>query len=254
MLLGLDAAGPEWWLGWAYLFIYIPKMPEEKPLEWIGSSHKDLMALPMDGRRFFGYALSLAQAGDQHDVAKVLKGFGGAGVLEAVEDDAGGTYRAVYTVRFAEAVFVLHCFQKKSKRGIATPSRTWTSFTPASRWPRRVPRSCEMKKRVVEGVKVRRGSGNVYADLGLPDADRLKIKTGLVIEIRKAMRSQGLTQQEAAKRMGITQPKVSDMMRGDLSNLSERKLMDCLTRLGYDIEISVRPAAAEVGHLVLAVA
>ncbi|YBS61696.1 type II toxin-antitoxin system RelE/ParE family toxin [Pseudomonas aeruginosa] len=72
-------------------------------------------------RRRFGYALSLAQIGDQDDAAKVLKGFGGAGVLEVVEDDAGGTYRAVYTVKFAEAVFVLHCFQKKSKSGIATP-------------------------------------------------------------------------------------------------------------------------------------
>ena len=81
------------------------------------------MALPTDVRRLFGYALSLAQAGDQHDVAKVLKGFGSAGVLEVVEDDAGGTYRAVYTVKFEEAVFVLHCFQKKSKRGIATPKQ-----------------------------------------------------------------------------------------------------------------------------------
>ena len=94
---------------------------KEKPLEWIGSSHRDLMRLPTDVRRFFGYALSLAQAGDQHDSAKVLHGFGSAGVLEVVEDDAGGTYRAVYTVKFKEAVFVLHCFQKKSKRGIATP-------------------------------------------------------------------------------------------------------------------------------------
>ena len=94
---------------------------KEKPLEWIASSHKDLMALPSDVRRRFGYALSLAQIGDQDDAAKVLKGFGGAGVLEVVEDDAGGTYREVYTVKFAEAVFVLHCFQKKSKSGIATP-------------------------------------------------------------------------------------------------------------------------------------
>ena len=93
----------------------------EKRLEWISSSHKDLMALPADVRRFFGYALSLAQAGDQHDAAKVLKGFGGAGVLEVVEDAVGGTYRAVYTVKFDEAVYVLHCFQKKSKSGIATP-------------------------------------------------------------------------------------------------------------------------------------
>ena len=92
-----------------------------KPLQWIGSSRKDLMDLPADVRWPFGFALSLAQAGDRHDAAKVLKGFGGAGVLEVVEDDIGGTCRAVYTVKFAEAVFVLHCFQKKSKRGIATP-------------------------------------------------------------------------------------------------------------------------------------
>lgn len=79
------------------------------------------MALPTEVRRFFGFALSLAQAGDRHDSAKVLKGFGGAGVLEVVEADLGGTYRAVYTIKFDEAIFVLHCFQKKSKRGIATP-------------------------------------------------------------------------------------------------------------------------------------
>ena len=111
-----------------------------------------------------------------------------------------------------------------------------------------------MKKRLIDGIEVQRSSGNVYADLGLPDAERLKIKTGLVIEIRKAMRRLGLTQQEAAKRMGITQPKVSDMMRGDFSNLSERKLMDCLNRLGYDIEIKVKPASEPVGHLMLAIA
>ena len=111
-----------------------------------------------------------------------------------------------------------------------------------------------MKSRLMDGVEVQRSSGNVFADLGLPDADKLKIKTGLVIEIRMAMRSLGLTQQEAAKRMGITQPKVSDMMRGDFTNLSERKLMDCLTRLGYDIVIKVRPAKAGIGHLMLAAA
>ena len=111
-----------------------------------------------------------------------------------------------------------------------------------------------MKKRLVDGIEVRSSSGNVYADLGLPDAEKLKIKTGLVVEIRRAMRHLGLTQQAAAQRMGITQPKVSGMMRGDFSNLSERKLMDCLNRLGYDIEIKVKPAAEPVGHLVLAVA
>ena len=95
----------------------------ERPLFWVGSSKKDLMALPTGVRRFFGHALDFAQHGEQHAAAKALKGFAGAGVLEVTEDDKGGTYRAVYTVRFAEAVFVLHCFQKKSKRGIATPKQ-----------------------------------------------------------------------------------------------------------------------------------
>jgi predicted XRE-type DNA-binding protein len=111
-----------------------------------------------------------------------------------------------------------------------------------------------MKKQMVDGIEVRTGSGNVFADLGLPDAEKLRIKTGLVIEIRKAMKRLGLTQQDAARRMGITQPKVSEMMRGNFANLSERKLMDCLTRLGYDIEIKVRPAKSAIGHLVLAAA
>jgi predicted XRE-type DNA-binding protein len=84
-----------------------------------------------------------------------------------------------------------------------------------------------VKTKSVQGVEVHLSSGNVFADLGLEDADKLKIKTGLVIEIRKAMNRLALTQQEAAKRMGITQPKVSDMMRGNFANLSERKLIDC---------------------------
>lgn len=96
---------------------------QEKPLLWIGSSKQDLMALPVNVRKFFGHALDFAQHGEQHDAAKALKGFGGAGILEVIKDDAGGAYRAVYTVTFAEAVFVLHCFQKKSKSGIATPKK-----------------------------------------------------------------------------------------------------------------------------------
>ena len=92
-----------------------------KPLEWIGSSKKDLRALPDEVMDVFGYALHLAQAGGKHLQAKPLHGFGSAGVLEVVEDWRGNAYRAVYTVRFEERVFVLHVFQKKSKTGIETP-------------------------------------------------------------------------------------------------------------------------------------
>ena len=92
-----------------------------KPVAWIASSLKDLKEMPEDVRCFFGVALFMAQAGEKHPDAKPLKGFSGAGVLEIVEDHDGDTYRAVYTVRFADVVYVLHAFQKKSKTGIATP-------------------------------------------------------------------------------------------------------------------------------------
>lgn len=110
------------------------------------------------------------------------------------------------------------------------------------------------KKRVTKGVEVEFSSGNVFADLELPDADKLKVKSGLVIEITKALRKLGLTQEEAGRRMGLAQPKVSALFRGDFTNVSERKLMDCLNRLGYDIEIKIKPATEPVGHLMLAVA
>jgi len=92
-----------------------------KPLFWVGSAKKDLANMPEDVQDTFGYALFLAQLGTKHDQAKPLKGFGSAGVLEVVESEAGSTFRAVYTVKIAGAVYVLHCFQKKSNTGIATP-------------------------------------------------------------------------------------------------------------------------------------
>jgi len=94
---------------------------EIKRLIWVTSAKKDLMQMPESVQDTFGYALHLAQTGKKHEQAKPLKGFGSAGVLEVVEDTSGSTYRAVYTVRFRTAVYVLHCFQKKSIRGIATP-------------------------------------------------------------------------------------------------------------------------------------
>jgi len=94
---------------------------ELKSLYWIGSAKKDLKTMPDEVQDTFGYALYLAQAGKKHEQAKPLKGFGSAGVLEVIEDWHGNTYRAVYTVKFAGAVYVLHCFQKKSTQGIATP-------------------------------------------------------------------------------------------------------------------------------------
>ena len=93
-----------------------------KPLFWMGSSRSDLKGFPEDVCSAVGFALWQAQLGRKHRDAKVLKGFGGAGVLEVVEDNDGDTFRAVYTVKFAGAVYVLHVFQEKSKKGIKTPT------------------------------------------------------------------------------------------------------------------------------------
>jgi phage-related protein len=92
-----------------------------KELLWLGSAKKDLKVMPSDVQDTFGYALHQAQIGKRHDQAKPLKGFGSAGVLEVVEDSSDGTFRAVYTIKLGDAVYVLHCFQKKSKFGIQTP-------------------------------------------------------------------------------------------------------------------------------------
>ena len=95
----------------------------DKPLFWIGSSWSDLKNCPDEVQDFIGYALHWAQRGGKSPDAKPLQGFGGAGVLEIVDDFDGNTYRAMYTVRFAGAVYALHVFQKKSRKGIATPKQ-----------------------------------------------------------------------------------------------------------------------------------
>jgi predicted XRE-type DNA-binding protein len=123
-----------------------------------------------------------------------------------------------------------------------------------------------MKTRLIEGVEIQESSGNVFADLGLPDPEKHMIKAQLVDAIIDAMDRFKLTQAQAALQMGLTQPKVSEMIRGHFSGISERKLMDCLNRLGYDIEIRLKaprkPSSAtgmfggvhRSGHLAVAIA
>lgn len=101
----------------------MPDDPPPKPVRWIGSTRDDVREFPEAVRLRVGGALWEAQLGRKAGWAKPLRGFGGAGVLEVVDDFDGDTFRAVYTVRFAGIVYVLHAFQKKSKSGVATPRR-----------------------------------------------------------------------------------------------------------------------------------
>ena len=99
----------------------VAAMPDLKPVVWIGRARADLSTFPEEVKDSIGFALYVAQLGGKHQSAKPLRGFGGAGILEVVDDYGGGTYRAVYTVQFPGRVYVLHAFQKKSKIGIKTP-------------------------------------------------------------------------------------------------------------------------------------
>jgi phage-related protein len=105
------------------LAVVMTDEPPLKPVIWVGSSLKDLRKFPGPVQDHVGYALYVAQRGDKHRDTKTLAGFGGAGVVEVISDYRGDTFRAVYTVRYASAVYVLHAFQKKSKTGRETPRR-----------------------------------------------------------------------------------------------------------------------------------
>jgi len=98
------------------------------------------------------------------------------------------------------------------------------------------------RSKAPRGIEIHEGSGNVYADLGYRNAEEMLVKAKLVCKISEIVRSKGLTQVETAKILGLTQPKVSALLRGQFRGISERKLIDCLTSLGRDVEIVVKDA------------
>lgn len=103
------------------------------------------------------------------------------------------------------------------------------------------------KERVINGIPVHEGGGNVYADLGYADAEDMMVKAQLVTKIADIIRQRGLTQERAARLLGLTQPKISRLLKGQFRGISERRLLRCLTRLGRDVEIVVKPASRHRG-------
>ena len=112
------------------------------------------------------------------------------------------------------------------------------------------------RMRVVSGIPVEKGKGSVYADLGYADSEAMSLKAQLVAQVAQLIRKRGLTQVQAASRLGLTQPKISSLLKGRFRGISERRLLDCLTRLGRDVQIVVRPAARnrDTGRLTVRIA
>jgi len=109
-----------------------------------------------------------------------------------------------------------------------------------------------MKTTKTNKIEFERGADNIYQDLGYKNPEEMLIKAGLALKIAQVVKSLKLTQSEAAEVMGISQDKVSNLLRGNFRRISEKKLMDCLIHLGYDIKISIKPSNASVGHLMIA--
>jgi phage-related protein/predicted XRE-type DNA-binding protein len=211
--------------------------PALKPVVWVGSSRNDLRAFPDPVQDRMGYAIYVAQRGGKHRDAKVLSGFGGAGVLEVVKEFRGDTFRAVYTLRYAGAVYVVHVFQKKSKTG---PRDTATRYR-ANRTTFARGRENSQREEVMSKKGYEIGSRNVFKDLGIPNAEEHLVKAQLVFKIDSIMKSRRLKQAETAELLGIKQPDVSKMLRGEFRQFSVERLLRFLVALDHDVEIIVRP-------------
>jgi predicted XRE-type DNA-binding protein/phage-related protein len=203
-------------------------------VRWIGSARNDIRGFPEEVRSRVGGALWEAQLGRKAPFSKPLRGFGGAGVLEIVDDFDGDTYRAVYTVRFAGVVYVLHAWHCDAE---ARNRIDWAALETGQGG------LSAMAKRTVkrpDTIAVTPGSGNVFADLGVTDPQEELAKAQLASAIRQAIQRRRLTQTRAAELMGLDQPKVSALMNGKLGGFSSDRLLRFLTALGQDVEIVVK--------------
>jgi predicted XRE-type DNA-binding protein len=154
-------------------------------------------------------------------------------------------------VRFSAAVFVLHVFQKKAMRGIATPRQHGVGQGAVESCAADGEGATRTSNTKAKGMEVEMGTGNVYADLGFADADEMLIKAQLVSKIAEIIKRKGLTQTQAAQLLGMPQPKLSNLLSGRFRGVSERRLMDCLTKLGRDVQIVVEatPRSRKDGRL-----
>jgi predicted XRE-type DNA-binding protein len=175
-----------------------------------------------------------------------MKGFGDAAVLEVIAQHDGDTFRGVYTVHFGEVVYVLHVFQKKvearhryaEERAGADPQRAEARRAGPQTMERARRTGMSTDETIIQGV------GNVFDDLGMPDAAAELVKAQLTFQIAKRIKALGLTQTAAAARLGISQPDVSRLMKRRPTGFSTDRLLALLTALDIDVDIVLRPASA----------
>ena len=190
-----------------------------------------------------GFALWQAQIGRKHRDAKILRGFGGAGVLEVVADHDGDTYRAVSTVKARRCRLRASRVPEGIQEGHQDAGGRDERHPPAAQGGGGTPCGKKARKKRDEVcASVEESSGNVFADLGLKNPEELLAKAQLVQRIADIIAERKLTQARAAKLLGVDQPKVSAHLRGKLEAFSTDRLFRFLNALGRDVEIIIRPA------------
>ena len=208
----------------------------DTPLEFMGTSREDLSEFPDEVKYCIGFALRTAQKGGKHSDAKPLKGFKGAGVLEIVSDFDGNTFRAVYTVRIKVSFTYFMPFKKIQKGHFDAQNRNRQDQA-------QIERSRELGgERMKKKVRVTKSSGNVFADIGLPNAAEHSIKADLVLRIAARIKSKGLTQAKAASLLGLAQPDVSKLLRGHFAGYTYDRLFGYLNALGEKVCIEISEA------------
>jgi len=210
----------------------------EKAIFWVGSSLDDVRSFPEDVRRLTGHFLHLVQQGLEPPDWKPMVSVG-QGVYE-IRIHTRVEHRVFYRAKFSEGIYVLHAFQKKTR------STSASDIDLARRRLKQLVRNVAVnetkdKGRCLMKEKITRSSGNIFEDLGFPseEAEYLKIRSTLMIHLRKAIEAKGLKQAEAAKLLGVTQPRVSDLYKGKIHLFSIDTLVDMLARVGVHIKLVV---------------
>lgn len=200
----------------------------DKPLVWVGGARRDIRAFPADARSVAGFELRRVQLGLDPTDWKPLPGVG-PGVRE-IRVQTGRAHRIFYVATFAEAVYVLHVFEKKPRR------RRREILPRGVTGSERLRREAHMTPKP---ARLTRSSGNVFQDAGFPheQAEHLQIRADLMIQIQKVVASHGLTQSEVAKVLRVSQPRVSDLLRGRIDLFSTDALINMLGRLGVGVRL-----------------
>ncbi len=175
-----------------------------------------------------------------------MSNFGGAGVVEVVADYDGDTYRAVYTAKFEDWLYVLHCFQKKSKKGTETPRHELEMIRKRFKEAKIRGRSNPTTKKGAEmsvatkTIRHEAGSGNVFEDIGVRDPEDSRVRAELALKIAEVIKKRGLRQAEIAEILRVDQAKVSKLVRGRISGFTSDRLLRYLEALGCRVRIEVK--------------